>query len=690
MRDILTGDASADWSIDTAADAAFEGRAEDNRADGSDMAGEQIPGETIEPDAVEVTEGFRTLNAVVFCPVPTPVCSDPDDGSTLHASYRKDDYLDNETYDTELKEYPLNGGRIHIAAISQVTGRVTGVQINGTPVEEMLADLKMDWRHVWPENAVQGQPIWFAFHSRDAHWDQVESGTLTIQTDQGVAVDGEFPVGLHPIRITYVTVDDSAETILIHVQNTSPDPQTLTGLLWNGVERLQGGGACVPNPTIRPGQSALWTVPLCEPAALGSPWTLVMEFLELPTTATVGRVLRPFFPIEAWQKGDDCPLPGVNNDAFHLYTQGGLDTFYFYWGSGQKCGYDNAVMFNDVLPATGVNVLLGDDFPWDDPPLEILLDTSAIAGVLTGDESDWSYVTADGLPKPETKASRGRKVWNAFPELLTYNGAMTDKHVGAFAGMTDVQGIDVYAAGCAPHIWNWGDGPPLKAPYDFLKNARNNHMPWPTWLYSQGLGNWSVMPDPQEILVQGIQVLLAGGKGLMWFQVGMKMIADHPDTWDAISDVNWMVRSVRPWVREGDLADLARSDEDVIVDAIRSRDAIVVPMVTLKAREQPTDEKCVYYALGMIENEDEVHWMMEDRLVQLTLEVPEDMGIADLFEVRPGIVVEILYPVHVVGRTIQLSDIPLDNTTPARIFVFASHSGVRTRAEELNAPLESK
>ena len=51
----------------------------------------------------------------------------------------------------------VDGGRFHVAAISAVTGHVTGVSLNGTPVEDLLAALEMDWRHVWPEEVVAGE-----------------------------------------------------------------------------------------------------------------------------------------------------------------------------------------------------------------------------------------------------------------------------------------------------------------------------------------------------------------------------------------------------------------------------------------------------------------------------------------------------------------------------------------------------
>jgi len=185
------------------------------------------------------------------------------------------------------------------------------------------------------------------------------------------------------------------------------------------------------------------------------------------------------------------------------------------------------------------NILIGDDFLSHPSPETALSDTTGVAGFLTGDESD-GEIYEEGEPQPEIKAGYARELWSMYPELPVYNGAKTNRNVGAFAGMTDVQGIDFYVAACAPHITNWGTHPPLRGPYDYLKNARNNHAPLPTWLYAQGLHpGWNktsiitgdtihVQPDPQEILVQALSVAAAGGKGLMWFQVNQEEAAHGP------------------------------------------------------------------------------------------------------------------------------------------------------------------
>ena len=44
-----------------------------------------------------------------------------------------------------------------------------------------------------------------------------------------------------------------------------------------------------------------------------------------------------------------------------------------------------------------------------------------------------------------------------------------------------------YVAACAPHIQEWLFYPPLRGSYDYVRLTRDNHLPNPSWLYSQGL-----------------------------------------------------------------------------------------------------------------------------------------------------------------------------------------------------------
>ena len=643
-------------------------------------------------DADTDSDTGGTLEATASCTPSGDACAlGAAENGALHASYRKDHYFTDEQYD-EYTEYPVDGGRFHIAAVSAVSGRVTDVRIDGQSVGELLVEPLMEWHHVYPRDAVAAEPLWVAFHSRNPHWDSATSGRLVVQTDAGAAVDADFPVTQTTVPLTYVTITEDRQSYLIHLRNEGDAPRTLERLLLDGRDVLGTDVACAPSKTIAPGTATMIAVPACGEIAPGQAWTVVAAFDDGSESVGVGRVLAPFFPVESWVKGGECTFPTVNDVNYQRHRHAGIDTMYMYWGGHQECGYTGEAMVNSIAPQhEGFKVLIGDDFTSaarDGEDLSgAITDATAVAGFLTGDESDGSVYDDEGKPKAENKALAARVLWDWYPELTVYNGAMTNGNVGSFAGMTDVQGMDVYAGGCAPHITVWGKMPDFRQMYDYLRNARNNHMPLPTWLYAQGLApGWNaeppdglvrMQPEPQEILAQALIVAAAGGKGLMWFQSSLEEADAVPDSWQAVSDANWMFHGVRSLLREGDVTGAARSDEQTLVEAIRSREAIVVPVISLATVEEgkPTDDLCMQATLGF---EPAPHWRLQQRTVSVSVTVPADLAVAEVFEVLPGSTVEIPYRVDAAARSVTFDGLALSDDQPVRLLVLAASAGVRS------------
>ncbi len=648
-----------------------------------DVDTQDVPdaGNDADADVVEPEPDWWMAPAARCTPQGSPCAAAPAMPGVF-ASYRKDFYLPSNAY-REPNDAPVNGGRFQIVANAAISGRVTGVRINGTPVDALLREPDMEWYHVWPTQVMAGEPVWFHFHSRNPAWDSAASGHLTIETTGGVAVDADFPVGASDVRLTYVTTSADRTMLLVHLKNEAAAPRTLLRLWVNGRDAA-ARGACIPKTQLEPQESLLITVPLCTSAVPGDPWSVVAEFAETRPAVGSGRVVRPHFPIETWVNSSDCAFPGGNTANFNRHRQAGFDTHYMYWGPPSGCTFSPATVVNQLAPALGdFFVLIGDDFLHYPNPETAITDTSAVAGFLTGDESDGS-VYENGVPLPADKAQKARTLWGMYPDIAVYNGAKTNRNVGSFAGMTDIQGIDFYVAACAPHITDWGFGVHLRGAYDYLLNTRNNHMPLPTWMYAQGLHTgWNksnfittihVQPDPQEIIVQAVSVLAAGGKGLMWFQSTLSE-ADHaPVRWEAISRMNAWVRRIREFVREGDINQLAVSPDDVIVDQIRSRRALIVPIISLATQNTVSDTDC---AMTFTMESMVPHWILAPASVSVTVEIPADFGVMEVFEVTPEGPVDLAYSTSVSGRRVTVSGIPLDNTTPARILVFAADSGVR-------------
>ncbi len=640
----------------------------------------------------------KTLAAALTCTPAASPCADLPTAQGIFASYRKDRYLPDEQYQ-EYTEYPVDGGRLHIAGIATVGGAVTDVRIGGVSVTELLAppSPSIEWHHVWPDPVVAGEPVWVALHSRDPWWDTASTATVTIETSAGLALDGELPVAITPVPLTYVTVSDARTERLIHLHNDDSVAHELTALRVDGRDVLVGGVACVADPLIAPGSSLLVSVPLCEAAPLGSAWTVVASFEEgVPPAVGVGRTLKPHFIIEAWPSGGDCVAPAADGDAlatanYLSHVDAGFDTLYLYWGASQTCPYKTAQLVNAHFPSDDLDIhaLIGDDFLSWTEAASALQDTSAVAGFLTGDESDGEVYLEDGSPKAAVKAAQARALWSMYPELTVYNGAMTNGHVGTFAGMVDVQGIDAYSAACAPHITEFGVPRPFTAPHDYLRNARDNQMPGPTWLYSQGLhSGWNggggddtihVQPDPQELLAQAFMTLTAGAKGLMWFQTTLSEAHHAPERWIAIAQANWMIRSVRQHLREGDVTGAVTSSAGgkTLVEAIRAPRAIVVPVVNTDPLEAVDDLACLQMILDLVVP----HWQLQDIVTDLQVAVPADFEVVDVFEVGLDLAVHTpAYHVDPQARRVHLDDVSLSNDMPVRLLVIAADNDVRAEA----------
>jgi hypothetical protein len=641
------------------------------------------------------------------------------EGQLIFATYRKDYFFPNSVYNEDTPE-PLTGGRVQIAAIAQVSGRVNNVFIEGIERRVMFeknpaTPSPFEWVHVWPQNAKAGEPIWVNFHSRDAKWDTITSASIQVETRNGMAVDGDFPVAQTPAPLTYVTTTDNYSRLLIHVKNTDTVAHRIDHLWVNGVDILAdepitddardststgAGEVLLPDRTLAANSRALWEIPLTESTAPGHAWTVVVEYENAPPAVGTGRVVPEFFPVMAWNNTSERPFPSGELENYLNIRRAGIDTILINDRTCDDGSCDTYTLINEELPTLeGFGAVVnyqpfiapGQDFPE-------FTDTSGIVAVMTGDESDDAIYNDDGVPIPAIKARESWRSWQRYPELPTFNGAKTNKLVGSFAGMADIQGIDFYTAAGAPHITAFGTHPPLRATFDYLRNTRNNHMPLTTWMYTQGLSpvwnrrpllggdEFSVQPDPQEILAQGMMAIAAGAKGLAWFQVNQEEARKAPERWQAIADVSSMVRAVRPWLREGDVTGAATSDSNTLVELIHAPDALIVPIISLDTIEEPTD-------LGFIlaQSEDDVpRWVFDDSTPDISVTIPPDFNVTDVFEVQPrgvsDLSVTFSQPTEH-NPTILFQDIPLNNDMPVRLLVLASDASIRTDIDNSFHPL---
>lgn len=630
------------------------------------------------------------LPATVSCAPVTGPCAPAGVDTALYASYRKDRQLDNAEYPEELEPI-TTGGRVQVATVAVASGEVTRVLIDGVDADTIYAPVAgaapaFEWYHVWPRQAVAGQPIFVSFHALAPRWDTLSEATLRVETAEGVAVDGSFPVSATPAPLTWVTPTADYRAMLVHLRNGDSEPHTITRVLVGGRDVSLSGAACVATPTVAPGATALIEVPLCEPTAPGRAWTVVVEYEDAPAAVGAGRVIPPRFPINAWQNTSECAFPGGDPTRYATLAAAGVDGFYFHGGTcaPDSCDCDAAEVIGVTIPAAGVTTWAADDLAQLD-----LASTAGVAAFATGDESEFHIYGEDGVPVGAEKAAKSLAAWRRYPEVPTFNGGFTHNHIGVVAGMADIQGLDFYNAACAPHITMFGVHPPPRGPYDYLKNTRDNHMPGPTWLYAQGLHsgwNWETpskqtvhsQPDRQEILLQAFSVLAAGGKGLLWFQSSQSEGAEAPLRWQALADASWMIRGVAPWAQAGDITGGVSAPEAMIAELIRAPDALVLVAATVRPDPeavQPTDLGCL--EAQITPGGAAPHHIFAARLATLGFEVPPELGIVDAFEVRPDGPAELPVRPSVDGRRVSLPEVPFSNDEVARIFVFARDATAR-------------
>ncbi len=630
------------------------------------------------------------LQAVATCAPPAAACDAPIVDAGLKASYRKDFFYPYEVYPEASIPDPVDGGRVQAVALAAASGNVIRVEVQGRdvtalasdaggeepPVEvaEIAGDDWMHWIHVWPRQVVAGQPIWVAFHSGQAWLDQAASVSVRVTTDQGVALDGNFTPAIAPVPFGYVVPDPGYASFRMHLRNASDAPRTLVRLVVDG--RDVTGSACIPDRAVRPGQAVMWTVPLCAAAARGDAWTAVAEWDDGTHSVAAGRVVAPHFGIHTWPSSSDCPFPGANDANWRRHWEAGFDTP-FLWKPGyagyEGCNGANAqAILSAAEPIPGQWLMVSKDIPVDGHDTDRLM-------WFTGDEPDGETGTA-----PWGKSRHSIRLWQQTPGMATYVGGSRHRHNGAFAGVTDIQGFDIYVSACAPYILDYGTFPPLRAPFDFARAVRFNQQPLPTWFYSHGMLGATELdrqPSPAELWVEALSPVAAGTKGLMYFQSNMGAADRHPASWQAIADANRMVRGVRALLAQGDPTGqvVATPVGAVLADGIRAPDALVVPVIDVKADVEMSDVRCLF--------EQDPHWILADVGAAVRVAVPDDLPVAEVFEVRDGAVVPPDGVPYALGRDVVLPSVMLSEARPVRLFVLAASAEVAGRvARDLEIP----
>ena len=625
------------------------------------------------------------LPALTACPAGTDACAAPAAIGGPASSSRRDFFYPYDLYPEASIPDP-RGSRVQVAALAAAGGAVTKVELLGTDVTTFALPAGADapappevqalvgpdgwqWVHVWPLVPVAGEPLFVTFHLGTALLAGKTTLPVRVTTAGGVALEADVPVAEPVVPLTYVTTTDDLATLLVHVVNADAVAHTLAALEVNGRDLTTA--ACLPSTTLRPGEAALWRVPLCAPLAIGQAWTVVARFADAPASVGVGRTVLPRFPIEGWGRDSECALPGANASNYAEVRAKGFDMFFLRsnYASKEGCnGATAATILQAAAPEPDVLFMLDEWAPPDG------LDLSRQVRLL-GDEVD-----TDQPDKPWRVSQDAKASWVAHPGLTTYIGGARHRRTGAFAGLADLQGFDIYVAACAPKMLDGGHWPSLRAPYDYCRAVRANQLPNPQWFYSQGIaGGWNLdtdpptprQPDAAELKVQAMTVAVCGSKGLMVFQTDLESAALVPATWEAVGQVNRDLRVVRELLREGDTLGARASVEGVLVDAIRARDALVVPVVNAAAAVEMKEVRCF--------TEKDPHWVLAEVTTDVTVTIPDDLAVADVLEVAGGQLTTLAAGVSATGRDLTLAGVTLSPDVPYRLYVVAATADAAAR-----------
>lgn len=440
-------------------------------------------------------------------------------------NFRRDNYLDQKLYpEGNWAPIPMEGGRIQF--ISDVAKNLTlsypltvdlgsaKLTMDASIYPDHVPSDGLDWVHSY-YNGISGT-LFTSFHMHtDDMIKSIDKLTVTDAKDNVIIDDKDaFNVNMESakIQVTYVTTRNDFAELVVHFHNYGDSSHTIDSISVNsGFYEFDGF-------KLKAGEHA---VKVFDVTKLNfqevSVWSAVVSW-DGKSAGYGGRLIKELFPIEDWPKSAQCPFPvdGAEQDNFEiLKDELHINTHFL----GGRCDADEDDIYDAAVESNGEWYVLPswDHFEDNEVPSGAY---DGIAAAFLGDESDSSVENSWEV------WSRAQIAQDNYERHATYDGGHSNHLNGLYSGVSDIQGMDFYVAGCAPHITTWGSTMRIQGAYDYLYNARQNHKPLTTWLYSQGWCSdcWSVDNlDSGELLVQLGSVVAAGGKGLMLFQSDLEL-----------------------------------------------------------------------------------------------------------------------------------------------------------------------
>lgn len=469
---------------------------------------------------------------------------------SLDLNFRKDFYLDNKDYDEKFaKDAGKEGGRIQIVSKATAPGLDIAypLTVDMGAFKIVLASSSTDgesspvkhlnWIRCYYDKLTGSVITTLHVDSDDMlnsinkHQVTDDKGNVVVAAEEISAPDSFQNTKL---QVTYATTRNDYKEMVIHLHNDH-DSDTATV---HSMEVL-GKSIDMGDLTLEPQQHYTAIVDVKDfKLAQSSPWTVVLRASGVSTGGFGGRLIKELFAMEDWPKSDQYPYPadGCNTKNYDLLTdEQHLNTRFL---SGHEGDCTESKILDGALATQGsdkpFHLVLKKEF-WikDYDADQIAKYEPIIASAFLGDESDssmdksWEVWQRQQLVEEAQRSSDG-------PYIATYDGGHVNHYNGAFSGGSDIQGMDFYVAGCAPHITNFDQPMKIEGAFDYLYNTRQNMKPLPTWLYSQAYCKdcWSNYPlYSGELLVQLGAVVAAGGKGIMLFQSDVRSKDADSTSW---------------------------------------------------------------------------------------------------------------------------------------------------------------
>lgn len=517
--------------------------------------------------------------------------------------------------------------------------------------------------------------LWVAFHSRNEGWlDGRQPLELQATLSDGTRFSGSWLPVLYNTTTTWITPRDSRMWTL-HIHNYDKVQSAMVmGVAFNGVNVT-----AVPTLplTLAPGQHlVLGLQPPSTGPTRGQVFTVTV-FVDGHAVSHGGRTPEQRYPIETWPSSSDCPVQGVNAETYQQLTDNAIDTVFYAAGDFEaKCGRTLKDVINNNATVQHF---------WTDPAGLAGIDRlELVSTAFLADEADGQLDNS-----LRTLLATHQQVADAYPSVLTYQGGKTNRHNGAYAGITDIQGLDFYVASCAPTIIPVEVTLPFQGSYAYIRNARNNHMPLPAMTYSQlysgctaeGLLGWAYQANGNELAVELGYVLLSGAKGMTLFQTTSACIKAKAADWEGLlRDVFLSIAHpiVREVLRTGDIESLRCTSSDPgdpikaiasLFEPIRNHEWILFVVVNTNANG---------YSNLLCHVDAKKHWVIQDHtIVALTfdLSAPDisltSIQLDNLQEVVGGKLLprpQQLDPV-LNGSTLTLRNVGLTGAAPVRFFL---------------------